>query len=133
VLIAAGQELPENVVGVLADCGYSSAKEIISKTIREMHLPVGLMYPIVRLSARWFGRFDPDENSPVEAMKNCKVPVFFIHGDADDYVPCEMSRINYDACASHKELVLIPGAGHGLAYPVAPDEYVSAMKKFFHP
>lgn len=132
VLIAAGQKLPKNVVGVLADCGYSSAKEIIQKTIRDMRLPVKPLYPLVKLAARIFGHFDLEETAPVEAVKNCTVPVLFIHGDADDYVPAEMSRINYEACNSKKELVLIAGAGHGLAYPVAPEQYVASMKKFFY-
>ena len=132
VLIAAGQKLPANVVGVLADCGYSTAREIIQKTIRDMKLPVGPLYPFVKIAARLFGKFDLEETSPVEAVKNCTVPVIFFHGDADDYVPSEMSRVNYEACNSQKELVMIPGAGHGLAYPVAPEEYVAAMKKFFY-
>ena len=33
VLMAAGQELPGNVVGVLADCGYSSAKKLSRERI----------------------------------------------------------------------------------------------------
>ena len=132
VLIAAGQPLPPNVVGVLADCGYTSAKEIIQKTIRDMKLPAKLLYPLVRLSARIFGRFDPDEFSPIESVKNCKLPTIFFHGDADDYVPAEMSQRNYDACASRKKLHFIKGAGHGLAYPVSPDEYVASMKEFFY-
>ncbi len=132
VLIAAGQKLPKNVVGVLADCGYSTAREIIRKTIREMKLPVWLLYPFVKCAARIFGGFDLEETSPAEAVRSCTAPVLFIHGEADDYVPAEMSCINYEACNSKKELVLIPGAGHGLAYPVAPEEYVSAMKRFFY-
>lgn len=132
VLIAAGQPLPSNVVGVLADCGYTSAKEIIQKTIRDMKLPARPLYPLVRLGAKMFGRFDPDEFSPVEAVKNCKVPVIFFHGDADDYVPAEMSQRNYDACSSKKKLHFIKGAGHGLSYPVSPEEYVLAMKEFFY-
>lgn len=132
VLTAAGEDLPKNVVGVLADCGYSSAKEIIQKTIRDMKLPVGLLYPFVKIAAQWFGKFDLEETSPAEAVKKCTVPVIFFHGDADDYVPSEMSRINYEACNSKKELIMIEGAGHGLAYPVAPEQYVNAMKKFFY-
>ncbi len=132
VLIAAGQPLPPNVVGVLADCGYTSAKEIIQKTIRDMKLPARPLYPLVRLGAKIFGRFDPDEFSPIKAVKNIKVPTVFFHGDADDYVPAEMSRRNYDACASEKKIHFIQGAGHGLSYPVSPEEYVSVMKAFFY-
>ena len=131
VMIAAGQPLSPNVIGVLADCGYTSAKDIIRKVTREIGLPPKLSYPFVRLGALLFGRFDPEEVSPVEALKNCTVPVIFFHGEEDDYVPCQMSRINYEACSSRKKLVTIPGAGHGLSYPVAPEAYLQALQEFF--
>ncbi len=133
VLIAGGTELPKNVIGILADCGYSSARAIIKKVIRQMGLPADLAYPFVKLGARLFGHFDPDETSPVEAMKNCRVPVIFFHGEDDDYVPCEMSQENYDACTSQKKLVTVPGAGHGLSYPVDYKAYLQAVKEFFGP
>jgi dipeptidyl aminopeptidase/acylaminoacyl peptidase len=133
VMMAAGHNLPANVIGVLADCGYNSAKDIIYKVIRQMRLPPAVCYPFVKLGARLFGRFNLEEYSPEEAMRNCTVPVIFFHGTQDDYVPCEMSRVNYDACVSRKKLVLIPGAGHGLSYPVAPDTYLSELRDFFGP
>ena len=131
LLMAAGRELPENVIGVLADCGFSSAKEIIITVAESVHLPGRTLYPLVKLGAKLFGRFDPEEYSPVEAMQTCNLPVIFFHGITDDYVPCCMSRINYDACRTQKKLVLIPGAGHGLSYPVAPKEYVEEVSAFF--
>lgn len=131
VMMAAGKPLPKNVVGVLADCGYSSPKEIIKKVIRQMGLPAELAYPFVKLGARLYGHFDLEETSPEEALKKCKVPVIFFHGENDDYVPCEMSRINYDACTSRKKLVTIPGAGHGLSYPIAPEQYLQELEDFF--
>jgi fermentation-respiration switch protein FrsA (DUF1100 family) len=133
VLMAGGRELPENVVGILADCGFTSAKEIIYDVIRQMKLPPKLVYPFVKLGARIFGRFDPEEWSAQEAMKHCNVPVIFFHGEADDFVPCRMSRKNYEACTSRKELILVPGAGHGLSYPADPDAYIRQARQFFHP
>lgn len=132
VLMAAGKELPSNVVGVLADCGYNSAKEVIQKVIRDMHLPAGVLYPFVKLGARLFGHFDLEETDAETAMKSCKVPVIFYHGEADDFVPCYMSQINYDACVSRKQLVTIPGAGHGLCYAVDPEKYLETLKAFFN-
>lgn len=129
VLIAAGRELPTNVVGVLADCGFSSAEDIIRIVIRRMGLP-GAAYPFVRLGARIFGHFDLHETSAMEAIRNCRVPVIFFHGEDDDFVPCDMSRINYENCASIKKLCTIPGAGHGLCYPVDPDGYLNALREF---
>ena len=133
VLMAGGEELPRNVAGILADCGYTSPKEIICDVIRKMGLPPRLVYPFVKLGARIYGGFDLEENTPVEAVKRCKVPVIFFHGLEDDYVPWEMSRDNYEACAAPKKLVTVPGAGHGLSYPVAPEEYIAQARAFFHP
>ncbi len=131
VLMAAGRPLPETVVGVLADCGYTSAKEIIKKVIGDMKLPPNLAYPFVKLGARLYGRFKLEADSPLAAMGRCQVPVIFFHGEADSFVPCRMSRENYAACISPKRLVTVPGAGHGLAYMVDPDGYLNALREFF--
>ena len=133
VLMAAGYELPPQVVGVLADCGYTSAKEIIGKVIREdMKLPEKLAYPFVKLAARLFGRFDLEELPPIEAVKRCKVPVIFFHGEEDGFVPCEMSVRNFEACAApRKKLVTIPGADHGLSYPVDKETYLRELGDFY--
>ncbi len=131
VLIAAGNDLPENVVGVLADCGYTSGEEIIRLVIRRMHLPPALAYPFVRLGAWIFGKFDLQKANATAAMARCKVPVIFAHGEADDFVPCYMSQKNYDACKTKKALVIIPGAGHGLCYLADPEGYIAQLKHFF--
>ena len=133
VMSVADQPLPDNVLGILADCGYTSAKEIIQTIIRGMGLPVGPSYFFVKLGARIFGRFDLEQTSPVEALKNATVPVIFFHGEDDDFVPCSMSKRCYDACSSRKMLVTVPGAGHGLSYPVAPECYLQALRDFFGP
>ena len=133
VLMAAGNPLPGNVIGVLADCGYSSAKEIIKTVIRKMNLPPALAYPFVKLGAKLYGHFDLEETSPIEAMKSCTVPVIFFHGEDDDYVPWEMSRLLCDTCPARKQLVTVPGAGHGLSYPIAPAKYLEALRDFFGP
>lgn len=133
VMMAAGKSLPTNVVGVLADCGYNSAKDIMCKVIRQIGLPPAVCYPFAKLGAKLFGHFDLESYSPEEAMKTCTVPVIFFHGTGDDYVPHEMSRINFEACASRKKLVLIPDAGHGLSYPVDPQTYLKELQDFFGP
>ena len=133
VLMAAGRPLPSNVIGVLADCGFTSAKDIIQVVIRVMKLPPKLAYPFVKLGAKLFGHFDLEATPAVEAIKHCRLPVILFHGDADDFVPCYMSIENYEACPSTKKLVTIPGAGHGLSYLVAPDAYLNALSEFFDP
>ena len=131
VLMAAGKHLPKNVVGVLADCGFSSPKKIIQKCAKDLHVPEKLIYPFIKLGAKIFGHFDLEEYSPLEAMKTCKLPVIFFHGEDDDFVPCYMSREMYDACTSPKKLVTIPGAGHGLVYLVDNQKYFESVVEFF--
>ncbi len=132
VLTAAGQPLPDNVVGVLADCGFTSPREIIRKVIRQMGLPVTPAYWFVRLGGKLYGGFDIEETSPLEAMTRCTVPVIFFHGEEDGYVPCEMSRRNYEACASHsKRLVTIPHTDHGLCCVIDPERYYRELEAFF--
>ncbi|MBQ8146619.1 MAG: alpha/beta hydrolase [Clostridia bacterium] len=131
VAMASGKELPKNVESILADCGYSSPKEIIVKIIKQIHLPVFIIYPLIKLGARLFGGFNLESYSPVEAVKNSHVPLIFIHGDDDDFVPCEMSERLYELCSSkHKKLVKIEGAGHGLAFPCDREKYLEALKSF---
>ena len=131
VLLAAGQPLPPQVKGVLADCGFTSAKEIIDKICRQILLPSKLLYPLIRLGALLYGGFDPEHSNAPKALQTCTVPVIFIHGESDDFVPCYMSKQNYDACPSPKALLTVPGAGHGLAYAVEPDNYLNALAGFF--
>ena len=130
VMMAAARELPPCVIGVLADCGYTSPRAIIKKVIRDMKLPADLLYPFVRLGAILFGGFDPDSFSPEEAMKRCKLPVIFVHGEDDAFVPCDMTRRNYELCTAPKVLLTVPGAGHGLSYPAAPENYIQTLNDF---
>ena len=130
VLMAAGLDLPSNVKGIMADCGYSSPREILQEVIRKMKYPLRITYFFVRMSAKIFGHFDPEEASAVEALKNAKVPVLIIHGDDDRFVPSRMSRENYEACASAKEILIVPGAGHGLSYCVDAKAYEKTVQDF---
>ena len=133
VLMAAGEPLPPNVKGVLADCGFTSAPEIIKAVCKLLHLPGSIVYPMLRLSGKLLGGFDLEENSAVEAVKRCRIPVIFFHGENDNFVPCHMSRENYEACAAPKAILTVPGAGHGLSYLAAPEQYVKTLEDFWHP
>lgn len=133
VMMAAGEDdLQGNVISVLADCGYTSPKEIISKVVKDMKLPARVFYPFIKLGARIYGRFDLEEASPIEAMKKCSVPIVFVHGDTDDFVPYDMSVRLCEACASEKKILMtVKGAGHGLAYPVDRDGYVNRLNEIY--
>lgn len=130
VLMAAGEPLPESVLCVLADCGYSSTREIICKIVRELHLPVFMVYPLIRLGAIIFGGFDPNKSEPQEAVKRAKIPIIFVHGDNDDFVPAYMSERMYELCPTEKAIFMVKGAGHGLAFPKDQEGYYKAVGGF---
>ncbi len=130
VLMASSLDLPENVVGVVADCGYNSIKEVVKYVIRKMHLPPAVFYPFVRLGGLIFGGFDIEETSPEEEVKKSKLPIIFVHGDKDELVPYYMGKKNYDACTSVKELVTFKGAGHGASFLMDPDKYIQVLAEF---
>ena len=44
-------------------------------------------------------------------LKKSKTPVLFIHGEQDDYVPFNMLQKNFDACASKKDMLVVPDVG----------------------
>ena len=132
VLMATDQPLPSNVVGVMADCPYSSPEAIIKKVCRvEMRLPVKPLYPFIKLGARLFAGFDLEESSAVSAVKNTPVPILILHGTGDRFVPCDMSREIHAANPEMITLVTIPEAGHGLCYMTEPEMYEDAMQEFF--
>ena len=133
VMMAASRPLHKNVVGVLADCGYTSADAIIKKVLVDIKLPPKVVYPFVRLGARIFGHFHLEETSPVDAVKRARVPIILYHGEGDTFVPCDMSREIYAACASQKKrLVTVPTAPHGMAYSEDKDYYLKTLKEFIH-
>lgn len=131
VMMAADVGLPKNVKGIMADCGYSSPKEILISVMKSMKLPIGITYPLAKLAAGIFGHFNLEESSAIESMKHCEIPVLLIHGEADDFVPCSMSIACKEACASEVELVTVANAGHGMSYCLDAKAYEAAVARFF--
>lgn len=130
VLMASELELPANVVAITADCPYSSPGAIIRKVCRDIRLPSIVAYPFVVLGALVFGRFKLWESSAVKAVRNTRIPIQLIHGDDDRFVPCDMSREIYNACAGPKRLDTFPDAGHGLCCLVDPQKYEEVFTSF---
>lgn len=132
VLMAGGLALPENVRGIIADCGYT-APTAIWKHVAEQHLH--MYYRACGATANRLAMkktsVDPNGASCPEALRNCHVPVLFVHGTDDHFVPVEMTYENYKACAAPKRLFIVPGAEHGMSYPTDPRGYEEAVRSFW--
>lgn len=130
VLMASGLPLPRQVVGIAADCPYSSPEAIIRKLCGDMKLPGGIFTRLASLSAALYGHFDLKSASALDAVRLASVPILLIHGEEDHFVPCEMSREIYTANPDRIELHLFPGAGHGLSFLVDPIRYEAVIRDF---
>ncbi len=129
VLMASGLDLPENVKAIMADCPYSSPRDIITSVIYKMGLPGRLCFPLVRLGGIVFGGFDVCSAEAKEAVKRSKIPTIILHGEADSFVPCYMSREIYENCnMKNKKLVTFPGAEHGVSYLCDKERYLSEVE-----
>ena len=130
VMMTAGQPLPPQVQYVLADCGYTSPKDIICKVANDLHYPVRIAYPFLKLGARIYGHFRLEEMTAEKAVKNAKIPILIIHGDDDRFVPMKMSRVVAEANPQHVSYQTFAGAGHGLSYIVDYGRYSALIRSF---
>ena len=133
VLMTAGLPLPENVHGIMADCGFTSPHAIWKHVVENnLHMAyTGLRSAMVDDLCRRKIQMGANDYSTLEAMKEGNVPVLFIHGTDDHFVPIEMTYENYKACTAPKRLLVVPGAEHGMSYLVDQTGYETAVQKFW--
>lgn len=124
VEMLSGENLPPQVKCLIADCGYSSIHEELTYLLKQQfHLPKYPFYPLVStINHRRLGYY-LDDISSTEQLKKNNLPIFFIHGEKDDYVPSYMALENYRATNSAKELWIVKGASHAESYWINPSKY----------
>ena len=132
VLMAGDMELPENVRGILADCGYTSAYDIWKHVAEHnLHLRYGLYAASANDLCRKRIDLDARDYSTLDAMAECEVPVLFVHGTDDSFVPISMTYENYKACAAPKRLLVVPGAEHATSWLTDRQAYEKALTEFW--
>jgi fermentation-respiration switch protein FrsA (DUF1100 family) len=130
VIMAAGKNPPENVKCVIADCPYSSIRDILCLEADKMGIPSKIAYPFLRLGAKIFGGFDPSSDSPEEAIARSTLPILLIHGENDNLVPEYMSERIRAARPDGTTRVTFTEADHGMSYVVDRDRYMSEVRAF---
>lgn len=133
VLLASELDLPPDVHGIIADCGFTSAEAIWEHVVRKnLHLPYAIRRKAAeRLCRKKIGT-GPKDCTTTDAMRNNRIPVLFIHGEADDFVPVEMTYENHATCSADKMLLIVPGADHGMSYIVDKEGYERITEAFWH-
>ena len=132
VLMAAGLELPDNVHGIVGDCGFTSPHAIWKHVANNnLHIAFGLRGAVADTLYEKITQTDDADYSTVDALRNCSVPIMLIHGTDDHFVPVEMTYENYKACTSPKKLFIVPGADHGMSYYIDKEGYEAVIKDFW--
>lgn len=124
-------DLSDSVKAIIADCAFTSPYDVFAHILkRDYHL---MPFPVMNISdsmCRKRAGYGFRDYSTLDALKTNKLPVFFIHGKADNFVPTYMSEQNYKACNSPKEIYLVENAGHGASYYENTEECQKRMKNF---
>lgn len=131
VMMAANLDLPSNVRGIIADCGFTAAPDIIKKVaLQSFKINAAPILPVLNIMCRVFGSFDLYETTTVKALAESDIPIFFIHGKNDGFVPCEMTEISYEAASGQKYMHLVDDADHGISFLVDTQNIQSAISDF---
>lgn len=132
MMMSGSENLPENVKMIVSDCGYTSAWEEFDYKLEEMKIPARtfILNTVNRINKKKAG-YDFKSIQPVESVKNAKVPMLFVHGSGDNFVPCFMAHLVYEACKSeYKDLLIVEGAGHAQCSVDGWDEYKEKLDEF---
>lgn len=131
VMMASNLNLPDNVRGIIADCGFTAPPEIIKKVARQaFKINAEPILPALDVLCKVFGKFSLYETDTVTALSESDTPIFFIHGKCDGFVPCEMTEMSHKAARGEKYICLVEGADHGISFLVDSDNIQRQISEF---
>ena len=132
VLYTTGLSLPANVVGVIADCGYTSPGAMFRHMLKtKIAIPKFPIYYLANVMCKRRAGFWFDEIKTTDALKDNTRPILFVHGKLDEFVPTSMSYENYEASQSKKKIAIVEGAGHAQSYYVDMKACQKELMEFF--
>ncbi|MUK88834.1 alpha/beta fold hydrolase [Ornithinibacillus sp. L9] len=133
VLMVSGEDLPQEVKGIVADSGYTTVKEELNHQLKHLYnLPPFPLLDITSMITKIRAGYTFGEASAIDQVTKNTKPLFIIHGDSDELVPTEMAYELFDAAGGEKELWIVPNAGHTKAYTVATVEFQERLSEFLN-
>ena len=133
VMMTSGEELSENIKCIIEDCGYSSVVDEFEDKLKNIfNLPKTPILQVADLLSRVRAGYWFSDASSVSQLKKAKVPILFIHGDKDDFVPYDMLDKVYNAADVEKEKLVVEGAEHAKSAYVNPELYWNTISKFIN-
>ena len=119
-------------IKIIADCPYSSVKELFIYDIKRLRLPVFIFYPLLRLTGILFAHVDISKFDNYQAVNNSKNKILIIHGNKDNVVPYTLSQKLYETYPDKIQYELFGGADHGTSYLVDVERYRHIVEAFLN-
>lgn len=123
--------LSSSVKAVIADCAFTSPYDVFAHILkRDYHLPP---FPIMNINdtmCRAKAGYGFRDYSTLDAVQATGIPILFIHGREDNFVPLWMTEKNYKACRSSKDILIVDNAAHAASYYESKETYEAKVKSF---
>lgn len=133
VLMASGENLPGQVKAIVADSPYNSVYDLFAYQMKRMyHLPAFPFLDGTSVVTKIRAGYTLKEGSALEQVKKAEVPILYITGNADTFVPTNMTHELYKHTKSPARILTIDGANHGESYVLAKKKYLAALNNFLH-
>lgn len=124
--------LDARVAAVVAESGFASLRKVYDEYQKRMiKIPWHYLRNLVIRRSEQIAHFKASLVSPVEAVKQVHVPLFVMHGTADNKIPSSASELVFRNAHEPKELWLIPGARHNDMVEKGGEEYFTRIVDFF--
>lgn len=131
VLMTSGEDLPSNVKAIIADSPYTSVNELFAYQLKRMfHMPSFPVLNTTSLVTKIKAGYSLSEASALKQVGQTELPILYIHGEADTFVPTELTYELYNHTNSKAEMMTFEGAGHGEAFVIAKDRYIQKLNEF---
>lgn len=103
--------------GVALECPFTSLRDIARH-----------MTPVTYALVGWWSIDTAFDN--INKIGLLSRPLLILHGDRDDKIPLEMSRLLFVKAKEPKTLLVVPGAGHSDVFSVGGETYRQAWRSF---
>lgn len=131
LLLTEDTELPENVKFAISDCSYSNTLKQYKAALKTWHFPSEPLLSTARLIIKAaYPDFKLTKFNPIDSVKKARIPILFVHGAADGFVPVSMAYELYNACTSEKDILIVENAGHTGSYPKNSKAYEEKILAF---
>lgn len=129
----AGEPQPDYMKAYVEDCGYTSVYDIFKHRLnRQFGLP---SFPILNIASQmcqWQYGWKFEDANCEKSLEHSTLPMLFIHGGGDSYVPTRMVYELYQKKPRNKSIWVAPKATHARSFQSNPKEYLHQVRSFLN-